>query len=315
MKLTIAVAIYNLEDYIERCVESLLKIKLDYTYEILLINDGSTDKTNSILRKYEKIEKIRIIEKLNSGLPDVRNLSIKEARGEYIAFLDGDDYIDENIYNILLKEIEDKQIDMPMCSFYWDYTKKIKKDRRNLKEKKYIGIDIYKELLLENINTSVWNKLFKRKILIDNELKFPQIRGAEDYEFIFKYLKYIESFSYIEKPLMYYYQRNMSLSSEKTQVYLLNNIDVLISIFEIVKVDRSYKELKEYLTFYLVNRSVYLLREILKLEHIDKNLKRKTKEFIELINLKEILSNKFLKRKTKIRFLKIKFLKKGAYNE
>jgi len=95
IKLSLIVPIYNIEDYLEKCLDSLIKIK-ERKIEIILVNDGSTDGSLDLCLKYRKKDnRIKIINKKNGGLSDARNKGLKEANGEFIWFIDGDDYISD----------------------------------------------------------------------------------------------------------------------------------------------------------------------------------------------------------------------------
>jgi len=113
--ISVIVPVYKIESYIEICIDSLL----NQTYrnlEILLIDDGSPDSCGEICEQYAKIDpRIRVIHKLNGGLSDARNYGIKEAKGELLSFIDGDDYIDKHFYEILVSEMKRANCDVVEC--------------------------------------------------------------------------------------------------------------------------------------------------------------------------------------------------------
>lgn len=149
IKLTVAVAIYNVEKYLSKCLESLLNQTEKNGYEILLINDGSTDNSRKICEEFiEKGLNAKIINKENGGIVSVRNLSIDLAKGEYILFLDGDDYIENETIEIIFKELED--YDLLVFGFNWIKNNvKVKDNRFNINELrlrndvKFLEQDIY----------------------------------------------------------------------------------------------------------------------------------------------------------------------------
>ena len=101
--LTVAIPVYNVDKYLRRCIDSILTNKID-NYEILLVDDGSKDKSGVICDEYaNQYDFIRVIHKKNSGLADVRNICIKEAKGEFVSFVDSDDYLSNNAYSNLMK--------------------------------------------------------------------------------------------------------------------------------------------------------------------------------------------------------------------
>ena len=91
--LTIIVPAYNVESYIEQCMDSILRQETKYAYEVIIVNDGSTDGTQNIIRRYKSIDNIRIINRINGGLSAARNSALEESNGRYLMFVDSDDYI------------------------------------------------------------------------------------------------------------------------------------------------------------------------------------------------------------------------------
>lgn len=162
-KLTIAVAVYNLENCLEKCLDSLLNQTIKKDTEILLINDGSTDSSELICRRYiEKGLNAKLINKLNGGLTSVRNLSIEKSQGEYLLMIDGDDWLEINTIETIFNSVED--VDLLCFGFNWIFKNKIIIDER-FTEKKYYSEDIANEIFKNEINTSVWNKVFKVELL------------------------------------------------------------------------------------------------------------------------------------------------------
>ena len=131
----------------------------------MLINDGSKDNYLAICENYlKKGLKAEIIIKENEGLISVRNLSIQLARGEYILFLDGDDFIEENTIEIIMNEITEN--DLLVFGFYWINNNFYTKDKRFIENKVYCSKEEIKDLVyMDKINTSVWNKIFRVSIL------------------------------------------------------------------------------------------------------------------------------------------------------
>ena len=116
-KLSIVVAVYNIEQYLHKCVESLLA----QTYsnlEIILVDDGATDGSGTICDDYaEKDSRVHVIHKTNGGLSDARNVGIEAATGTYLAFVDGDDWVDTDMYMCLIQELERTQSDIAVCRY------------------------------------------------------------------------------------------------------------------------------------------------------------------------------------------------------
>ena len=117
MKLSIIIPCYNVENYLGKCVDSVLNNKLKDEFEIILVNDGSTDNTLGVIKSYAKQypDVIKYIDQKNKGLSGARNSGMDIAKGEYITFLDSDDYVDSAMYNKLLKKASKGDFDIVTC--------------------------------------------------------------------------------------------------------------------------------------------------------------------------------------------------------
>ena len=184
-KVSVIVPFYNVEGYIEKCLETLVNQTLE-DIEIILVNDGSKDRSIEIVNKFLEAypEKLVYLEKENGGLSDARNYAIPYAKGEYIAFLDSDDYVEKDMYQKMYELAKKENSDMVECDFYWEYPDKLKKD---------VGV-IYngKKEMLENVRVVAWNKLIRREILEKTEVKFPKGYRYEDVEFTYKLVPLIK---------------------------------------------------------------------------------------------------------------------------
>ena len=151
-KVSVIVPFYNVEGYIEKCLETLVNQTLK-DIEIILVNDGSKDRSIDIVKKFLKQypEKIVYLEKENGGLSDARNFAIPYARGEYIAFLDSDDYVEKDMYQLMYDMAQKEKSDMVECDFFWNYPDKVKTDVGE----KYEGT----AEALTKIRVVAWNKL------------------------------------------------------------------------------------------------------------------------------------------------------------
>lgn len=300
INLTIAVAIYNIEKYLPKCLESLLTQSIKENYEILLINDGSTDNSLKICEEFLiKGLKAEILTKKNEGLSSVRNLAINEAKGKYIFFIDGDDWIEKNTIETIFNNI--KEFDMLVFGFHWIFSKIIEEDFRFKKDEILIE-NIENEIFKNNINTAVWNKVFKKEIVLKNNLKFPELKGAEDYLFIYEYLLKCERIKKISIPLYNYNQRENSLSNEKKEYFYINTLKVYEELI------KRNKKQDIYFIKYILENYVYLIRDYNKKNRKLKNIEiEESKKNIEnFLKIKKIVFNKKIKLKTKIRYLKLK---------
>lgn len=302
-KLTIAVAIYNLENYLDRCLESLLNQTVKKDVEILLINDGSTDRSEDICKKYiEKGLDARVVNKKNGGLTSVRNLSIEESKGDYLLMIDGDDWLELNTVETIFNNLED--FDLLCFGLKWVYKDKIICDERFKSDAVYTE-NIVNTIFRNEINTGVCNKVFRTKILKDKDIVVPEIKGAEDYIFVYDYLNICSRIKKITANLYNYYQRENSLSNEKSEEFYLNNLVVLNELIKRTK--KTKKETTDFYGYILTNY-VYLIRDYLKKDNkVILDDINKQRERIEVyLKIGKILFLNTIPFKMRVRYLKIR---------
>lgn len=253
-KFSIIVPVYNCQDYIERCIESVVKQNTK-DIELILVNDGSTDNTKELLKEYKKEnDLIKIINKKNEGVSKARNAGLKEATGKYILFLDADDFLDENYIkeiNEILKKYKD--IELINFGFYSDvedmefnnlsrdeitYKEKYYKDRKSIKKD---FVKLWDNTMLYNI----WNKVYVKKIIDANNIKFPKTNWGEDIEFNRCYLNVTKNM-YNSNKCFYHYVRERNGAATKN--YKEN-------IFETRK--NEFKEFNDYFELWKIKKDKY----------------------------------------------------------
>lgn len=218
--ISIIVPIYNIEKYIERCIESILSQEYK-NYELILVNDGSTDNSLNIINKYSKNDNVKILNKKNGGLSSARNYGIKYATGEYLMFIDGDDFLLNNqcLTNLGKKIKEEKSdvIQYKMVEYYGKKNKYIYKT--NLISSKTNN----KMIVLNNLNCigqisiSACDKIVKRKVIIDNDLFFENGLLSEDVLWSLKVYMKINTIELLNKDIyVYRQQRHGSISTSKS---------------------------------------------------------------------------------------------------
>lgn len=168
--ISIIVPVYGVEMYLDRCVESLVNQK-DVQIEIILVDDGSPDKCPQMCDSWaEKDPRIRVIHKSNGGLSDARNAGLKIAKGNYIAFVDSDDWVALSLYRVLLDAIKKTKSDIACCKILrvWDNAED---QIREIEPDKYEVYDtksaLYELITDRNVKQVVWNKLYRHEILCD----------------------------------------------------------------------------------------------------------------------------------------------------
>jgi len=241
VKVSIIVPVYNVEKYLEKCLNSLVNQTLK-EIEIIIVNDGSTDSSELIIKKFiEKYpEKIKYYVKENGGLSDARNYGLQYVTGEYVAFLDSDDYVKLDLYEKMYTQAIQDNSDFVECDFIWEYKNKEKIDTG--------VIYINKKEMFVLARVVAWNKLIKTNLIKDNNLQFPKGLRYEDVEFFYKLLPYIKKFSFVKEPLIYYVQRNNSIVNTQNArtKEILEVLDNVINYYKEKNIFEEYYNEIEY---------------------------------------------------------------------
>lgn len=210
--ISVIVPVYNVEKYLNRCVDSILRQTLS-DIEIILVDDGSTDQSGNICDTYaEKDSRIQVIHKENGGLSSARNCGIEKAQSPYIGFIDSDDYIAEDMYEVLFNEIVCEEADIVMCGLYDCYEGKQpivneKKEKLVLNSKEAI------KMVMEAKKTTVSavNKLYKREIF--ETIRYAEGKIAEDAFAIVEVLMKANKIVYTSEQKYYYIHRKHSITT------------------------------------------------------------------------------------------------------
>lgn len=223
--ISIIVPVYNVEPYLARCVESLLRQTHEHL-EIILVDDGSTDGCPRICDHYaEKDLRIQVIHKGNGGLSDARNAGLKIAQGNFIGFVDSDDWIADDMYSTLLNCLQKHGADVAECGYV------IAEGGHNPDEVKgdggelvFSAEDALKELLLErSLKTVVWNKLYRKSVL-EGEF-FPFGKYSEDVFWTYRVLGRSRAVVCTEKSMYFYFQRAGSIMDDSFNVRRLDALE------------------------------------------------------------------------------------------
>lgn len=272
---SIIIPIYNVEKYLEKCIKSII----NQTYrnlEIILINDGSTDESAKICEEYKKLDnRIEFINKKNGGAASAKNEGLKMAMGDYITFVDSDDFIETDMIEYMVNTIKKYNADIIQCSFtnlYKD-TEKFKQDK--IIEQKITSKD-FLELFLTKWDSSLfWNKLFKREVI--ENVFFKEGRCIDDEFFTYKCVIHSKS-TVTSNKIVYNYRMRKSgvMKSDSSQKQILKDrVDYLYERYELVRkiykdLDKSF--LEHLLTYYLIISKDYYVDEKL-LDYMKNNLK------------------------------------------
>ena len=232
-KISIIIPVYNVEDYLSECVDSILNQTYE-NYEVLLIDDGSTDKSPQICDTYSEKNNISVINTRNRGLSAARNLGTEKAQGEYIFYLDSDDYVENNVLERMLKIVEQDNADIVCGNFMYTYP-----DRTVIaikEEKEYEVLDTYSamEQLVkgEKIQNFAWGKLIKKEIAQDH--KFPVGKLFEDMYWTHYIIDQAGKVAIDYKSFVYYRQRDNSISYS-FNIKSLDQLDGMIQRKEFIE--------------------------------------------------------------------------------
>jgi len=267
-KISVIVPIYNVEKYLEKCLTSII----NQTYknlEIILIDDGSKDNSGKIADNFDKKDsRIKVIHKENGGLSSARNIGIENASGEYIGFVDSDDYIKEDMFEVLSNLIIKYKSDISIVSFYEIENGKIIERQYTNEIIKMNKLDGIKQILFdEKIPNYAWNKLYKKE-LFDN-IRYPEGKKFEDISTAYKLVENAKNIVFKDVAEYYYVRREDSITKQKNyENYkdyvnnLLDRYNDLKNIYgEKIKVYNDFGFVKNMLWYYTVLSS-YDIKEL-----------------------------------------------------
>jgi glycosyltransferase involved in cell wall biosynthesis len=293
--ISIIIPVYNVEKYLNRCVDSIV----NQTYsniEIILVDDGSKDKSGEICDKYAmKDQRIKVFHKKNGGLSDARNYGLKEATGDYISFVDSDDWLETDIYEKCMNS--NKKYDADIINFAMQI---------NHSDGKYYNQIIKEETLLcgnegliylnsfRNLDISACNKIFKSSLF--NDIEFPYGKLCEDCYIMFKIFHKAEKVLITPYLGYHYFKRKGSITLNNNI-----NLDYLYAYYE--QMDYFKKYLPELL---YISESSYAFANITMFNNaVTKNNKRIEKETRKNVKeyAKSVYNNEYLPKKKKYQFL------------
>lgn len=214
--LSVIVPIYNVEKYLRICIESLVNQSYK-DIEILLVDDGSTDQSKSICDEYEKCDcRIKVFHKANGGLSDARNYGLLRAEGDYVVFIDSDDYCRLDMFELLMAQMLSTNSDISVCSYLEVQEEECEQSPSTIESTYYelSGKDAAKGLYLsesKNIQFLAWNKIYKKSLFTDYSILYPKGKLHEDMFTTYKLLYRAEKVVITKAPLYFYRQRNNSI--------------------------------------------------------------------------------------------------------
>lgn len=268
-QISVIVPVYNVGKLVKRCLDSLLNQSLK-DIEIIIVNDGSTDDSEDYLHPYLGDNRIKYIKKeTNEGLGNARNIGISHSLGKFISFVDSDDWIDLDLYKVMLENAVNTNSDIIICGVQNEYENCICSKERysytysnEISKEKAISLLSRSEANNFMISPVVWNKIYKKNLLTENNITFLGNSYWEDNLFSFQIFTKAKKISIVPCVCYHYYQRENSI----TNTFSKKHIDDLIISYKILKsfleensIDAKYQ--KEFYSY--LDRAIASLLDIL----------------------------------------------------
>lgn len=293
---SVIIPVYNAEKYIEKCIESVLNQTLE-NIEIILVNDGSTDCSQEILERYKKKfpNKVKLITQKNKGVMEARIEGYNHASGEYIAFLDNDDFVEDTMYEKLYKKAKTDNLDMVICNYHF-YPKPIKEKQKWFN--RYEGVIDWRFV---NKNTLLWNRIIKKEYLEQiNVVQLFRKMGEASFMLLLINTKSVDT---IEEKLYYYRvgQQSLSLNFTNTKWHIQNieNAKQRRKFVQSTQLEEEWGEFLDYTVYYSIFKMLLIsAKNGNKQEY--QEYKEKIREYDEKNNkyVKKVLEKDFGKLKT-----------------
>ena len=268
IKVSVIVPIYNVEKYLRKCLDSLVNQTLK-DIEIICINDGTKDNSVDIVNEYlQKYPNVILINQENQGLGMARNNAMKHAKGDYIAFVDSDDWVDLNMYEVLYNKAIETNADIVECDYRMVFENSTKIKNRSLFGSlhtwknfpivcgKVFDWKFVKKQLFDGLRRMVWNRLYKRSLIFDNNLAFPKGK-CEDYPFSLDAVLSAKSIVYCPKTLYNYLIRFGSLSIREDTLQEDKKKEDRIYRTRVLRILKKHNLTKELLGLYKKTLSRY----------------------------------------------------------
>lgn len=255
--ISVIVPVYNVEKYLPQCIDSILN-QTEKNLEIILVDDGSLDNSGKICDEFsKKDDRIIVIHKKNNGLSSARNAGLEIARGNYIGFVDSDDWLDKTMYEVLLKLLKENNSDISCCDFFKtansnDSIPHIDNEIINSYNNIESLNNFYNGLYTQTV--VAWNKLYKRELFKD--ISYPVGKIHEDEGTTYKLYYKANKITYTNRPLYYYRITPNSITTSKFNKKRLDIIDVYdekVKFIKNINNEEIYSKTLKWYLFKLIN--------------------------------------------------------------
>lgn len=250
-KISIIVPVYKVERYLSKCIDSILG-QVYQKWELLLIDDGSPDLSGKICDKYAlKDARIRVFHKENGGVSSARNLGLDKAIGDYVMFVDSDDWICEDCLEVCVKEIVENDLD----ALQFGFTSVISETEVPMVKIATIPLSGEQYIQTNNFNVCAGGGVYKRNIIEEYNLRFPsQLKLAEDQIFTISLFRYVQRIKYLDKSLYYYLQRADSA------VHTTKSKDMLLSCEKLIDLSKEWPTSKSFIDKMIVHFIIGMIK-------------------------------------------------------
>ena len=265
--LSVILPVYNVEKYLENCLESIVGQSYDDT-EIICVNDGSSDGSENIIKSFAtKDDRVKLINQQNLGAAAARNTGLDSAKGEYVIILDSDDFIEKYALGKMYKKAKESDLDI-LIAYSYDLDDKTGErilPKYHLKSQYLPAKEVfnYKDIPDYIFNFSVgwaWDKLYKRSFIEKHGLRFPNLQNTEDAYFVFMSLVLAEKMSVINEALITHRVNNENQLSQSRERGLLCFSDAITEIKAELERRNLYKEVKKSYTNWVMEHTVWQFR-------------------------------------------------------
>ncbi|MCR2045724.1 glycosyltransferase [Acetatifactor muris] len=269
-KISIIVPIYNIQQYLDKCISSIIAQSYK-NLEIILVDDGSTDNSGKICDRFAAYDnRIKVIHKDNGGLVSARKEGIKAAEGEYIGFVDGDDYIEREMYEMLAHYIEEMQVDFIHSGYFKNDGQKfsVKTKKKYILNNRKSRENIIKKMILdptdsEAVSSSIWSKLFKKEFLGSAYMGMQdKLSYGEDLWCICSCIMRCDSFGTVPEAWYHYMKRETSICNERNLDNIQRETELYKSLGKLFEDYELYRALKAELEHFYLRNLLICMRQL-----------------------------------------------------
>lgn len=276
--ISIIIPVYNGEKYLKRCLDSIVNQTIFSELQIIVVNDGSTDNTLSIIKKYKEVygDNIVVANIPNGGVSNARNVGIEIATGKYLTFVDADDWVDQGCYEKMYRKAQESLVDIVAAGFFISNDNKdILKNNAVVQEKKKLQKDIIVDFLCGKIDVHCYDKIFLREVV--GKIRFDtKLKIAEDRKFLFDVFLVARSVYFIPDIFYHYYQNADSVMHNISGSLNMDGIKVSQLILD--KIAESFQELKPYAESMYISMACRVYCEL------EENNQKNSREYKKLKN-------------------------------